>query len=251
MSQKDKVVDAYAVLAAGYDEVMAHVEYDYWARYAHARLAEHDAPVSDVLELGCGTGSLAVRLQPMGPYRYTATDGQPAMLRVARKKAEARGLPIRFREAQFADFEVSVPVDAVILLYDGLNYLLEEAQVQQLFARVRATLRPGGLFLFDQSTPANSEDNADFFSETGRTEAFSYVRQSRYDAATRLHTTTFEITVDGQTRREEHVQRAYFVATVRRLLDESGLAEVAAYDDFSTEPATERSHRVHWLARRP
>ena len=249
--QKDGQVEAYAALAAGYDEVMAHVAYDDWARYAHARLSETNTGVCDVLELGCGTGSLAVRLQPMGPYRYTATDGQPAMLRVAREKADAWGVPVTFRTAQFTDFEADAPIDAVVLLYDGLNYLLEEAQVQQLFACARAALRPGGLFLFDQSTPANSEDNADFFSEVGRTEAFSYVRQSRYDPASRLHTTTFEISVDGQMHREEHVQRAYSVAAVRRLLQEGGLAEVAAYDDFSTKPATERSHRVHWLARRP
>lgn len=243
-------VPPYATLAAIYDAVMAHVDYDEWAAHAHALLQEHHAAPEDVLELGCGTGSLAVRLQPMGPYRYTATDGQAAMLRIARAKAERAGVPVRFRTAQFTDFAVEAPADAVVLLYDGLNYLVEEEQISALFARAHAALRPGGVFIFDQSTPANSEENAAFFFDEGTTGGVAYVRESRYDAERGLHTTTFQLTADGQTAREEHVQRAYPAAAIRRLLEASPLDEAAAYDGFTAEPATEASHRVHWVARR-
>lgn len=240
-------VEPYTALAAGYDEVMAHVDYDRWARYVHRLIERHRPGAASILELGCGTGSLALRLQPMGPYRYTATDGSADMLRVARAKARRAGRTVRFREAHFTDFEIQVPVDVVLLLYDGLNYLLEVEQVRALLERAHEALRPGGLFLFDQSTPANSADNAKDFEDEGRTEHFSYVRHSRYDAETRLHTTTLVLDTGTQRLQEQHVQRAYTLSEVQRLVRASELEEVAAYDDFTIAPATEVSHRIHWV----
>lgn len=251
MSDASQPTSPYSALAVGYDLVMEHVDYHVWAAYIHHLLDQHGTSMETILELGCGTGSLALQLQPMGEYDYLATDRARHMLRVAEIKAEEAEATITFAEADFTHFAVAEPVDAVLLLYDGLNYLLDEPAIRALFKNVRAALRPGGLFCFDQSTPSNSVVNNDDFEDAGETDGFSYVRSSSYDAESRLHTTTFEITIDDETYVEEHVQRAYDVAEVRALLEASGLREVAAYDNFSTDPATGESQRVHWIARRP
>lgn len=249
--QNLKSTRPYTALAAGYDAVMQHVDYNVWATYAHHRLQENHPNPHDVLELGCGTGSLAVVLQPMGDYRYTATDRSADMIDQAHRKAVQAGVPVVFDIADFTDFQVKEPVDAVVLLYDGLNYLLDKAEVADLLRCVYAALRPGGLFLFDQSTPANSINNEAYFEGRGRTRAFNYLRQSRYDAETRLHTTTFTLTAGREQVQEEHVQRAYDLAEIRALVQASGFIEVAAYDDFSTTPATEGAERIHWIVQRP
>ena len=243
----------YTALAAGYDLVMAHVDYEGWADYAHGLLQTRQPAPETILELGCGTGSLALALQPLGDYRYTATDASAEMIRVARRKAELEDLPIRFEVADFAGFgEVAeAPADAVVLLYDGLNYLLEEADVRALLDAAFAALRPGGVFLFDQSTPANSINNDAFFEDQGAADGFAYVRRSRYDADVQLHTTTFELTVGGARFHEEHRQRAYALGEIRALIAETGFEEVGAYEDFTTAPATEASERVHWLLAKP
>ncbi len=241
----------YTALAVGYDLVMEHVDYHVWAGYIHQLLQQHGTSTGTILELGCGTGSLALQLQPMGDYDYLATDRARTMLRVAEIKADEAAADISFAEADFTNFAVQEPVDAVLLLYDGLNYLLEKADIRKLLANVQAALRPGGLFCFDQSTPFNSVVNNEDFEDAGEAEGFSYIRASQYDAETRLHTTAFEITIDGDTYHESHVQRAYDVSEIRNLLEASGLREVAAYDNFSTEPATEDAQRVHWVAQRP
>lgn len=241
----------YSVLAAGYDVVMAHVDYAYWASYVHDLFRRHHPNLQSLLELGCGTGSLALALQPLGAYHYTATDGAAAMIQVARRKAEQAHCPVRFLVADFTDFEVEEPFDGVLLLYDGLNYLLEREHVRALLRNAYDALRPGGIFLFDQSTPANSINNADFFEDKGRADNFTYVRKSRYDPNSLLHTTTFTLTVDDRRFQEQHVQRAYALDEIRRLVQDVGFEEAAAYDDFSTNPATEDSERIHWVARRP
>lgn len=252
MPVPDSPTPPYDALAAGYDVVMAHVDYADWADYVLELLDAHGSTPHSVLELGCGTGSLALELHERGPFRYLGTDRSAAMVRVARAKAELHGFgELRFDVADFTDFTVDEAFDVVLLLYDGLNYLLDEAEVAALLARVHAALRPGGLFVVDQSTPANSVNNEAFFADEGEAEGFSFVRRSHYDRASRLHTNEFELTVEGATYTERHVQRAYTRQEVEALVAASPLSVLAAYDGFSLDPATDDSERVHWVLQRP
>ncbi|MBE2185740.1 MAG: class I SAM-dependent methyltransferase [Rhodothermales bacterium] len=249
MSDDYVLAPPYSVLARGYDLVMEHVDYAEWADYVHELLQKHGTgSVKTILELGCGTGAFAGQLQPQGPYRYTATDVSEAMLTEARDLLDDDG-DIRFEHADFREFQISEPVDAALLLYDGLNYLVTDDDVHALFDAVSAALKPGGLFLFDQSTPANSINNAAYFEDEGEEEGFAYVRRSAYDPATRLHTTTFEMETPEGRFRENHVEKAYTLDEVRALVSER-FAVVAAYDGFTFKPATEASERIHWVVRK-
>jgi SAM-dependent methyltransferase len=245
----------YDALAEGYDAVMAHVDYDRWAAYLHMLIRRHaDAP-ERVLELGGGTGSLAVRLQPLGDYDYLLTDGSEAMLDRARRKVAGADRPIRCAQAEFTAFTpasigLDPLADAAVCVYDGLNYLLDVDALAAFFERVHDALRPGGIAVVDQSTPANSEERNDDFVDEGSRDDFSYVRESHYDPDTRRHETIFTLTVDGQHRTERHVQRAYARTEVLTLIDASPLSVEAAYDAFTTDPAHDESYRVHWVLRR-
>lgn len=251
------MADPYEALAAGYDAVMAHVNYDRWARLVHRLLQRHGTAVQSLLELAGGTGSLAVRLQPLGGYRYTLTDGALAMVRQAAQKVAASNASIRCQRLRFHDLSpapsaLEAPFDAVVLVYDGLNYLRTPAAVADLLAGVHRVLRPGGLCVLDHATPANSEAHADAFADEGTTDdGFAYVRESRYDPATQQHVTTFTLSVDGTPAHERHIQRVYAPGTLRNLLEASPLRIVAAYDGFTDDPAHASSHRVHWIAQRP
>ena len=140
----------YSALAAGYDFVMAHVDYDAWAAYLFELLRRHGTDVETVVELGGGTGTLARRLQALGGYRYVLSDGSAAMLDRAREKLRGEEGAIRCVQADFTALSrdrlgLEGPADAVILVYDGLNYLLDEADVTALLEGVHGLLRPGGL----------------------------------------------------------------------------------------------------------
>ena len=232
---------------------MAHVDYRAWASHVRRLIGKHHPDAGDVLELGCGTGALARELQPLGPepdgFRYRATDASAAMLDAGRKAA--RGLAITFEPLDFRDVPPAPAVDVVLLLYDGLNYLLEKDDVRRLLSGAAGALRPGGVFVFDHSTPANSLRHEWGFDDEGETPAFTYIRSSSYDRRARLHRTTFRLHLpDGRDAREEHVQRAYAPDEIAVLIDESPLTRVAAYDGMSLKPMRAASERVHWVVRR-
>jgi len=246
-------VDPYSALAVGYDEVMDHVDYDAWAAYVHALLQSHGSELRHIVELGGGTGSLAVRLQPLGDYEYTLTDQSTAMLKQANEKIAASEASIPCIQADFTTvnrntLKLQTPVDAVVLVYDGLNYLLEPSKVEALFRRVHHLLRPGGLAVIDQSTTVNSEEEE--FVDEGVVDGFSYVREDDYDPETRRHETIFHLTMDGRSVTERHVQRAYTMQEVRTLLDAQPLVVEAAYHGFTSNQAHEESERIHWVLRR-
>ena len=250
-------VAPYSALAIGYDRVMDYVDYEAWADYVHHVLGEHedDAGTASIHELGCGTGSLAAVLQPLGPYRYSGADGSAAMVEIARARADRGEVEAAFAVADFADPAPGAPFDAVLLLYDGLNYVVDPAALGGLFGAAFAALRPGGLFVFDQSTPANSENHEEDFEDEGEVDTpagvFRYVRRSHYDRAARLHETVFEIETSAGRAVERHLERAYTMDEVQDAAEAAGFHVEAAYDGFSLDPADDDAERVHWVARRP
>ena len=244
-------VAPYSAIARGYDLIMEHVSYEYWAAFTDKVLHEFHPSPRRILELGCGTGTFAVALQPLRDYDYVGTDRSAEMIDQARVKAGEAEVPARFEVQDFTSFQCDEPFDAVVLLYDGLNYALDIASLEALFACTFAALKPGGLFFFDQSTPANSINNEAYFEDEGDDDDFSYVRGSHYDRETRLHTTTFEVYVDERAYFERHVQRAYTIDEVRAPVLKAGFDIVTTFDGFTSQIATEASERVHWIVRRP
>ncbi|MFQ5854084.1 MAG: class I SAM-dependent methyltransferase [Anaerolineae bacterium] len=78
--------------AAGYDANFSHSRLGRWLResvWEHLAAAFHAG--DHLLELGCGTGEDAIWLAKQG-VRVVATDASPAMLEVARYKAERAGV---------------------------------------------------------------------------------------------------------------------------------------------------------------
>jgi SAM-dependent methyltransferase len=241
----------YSILAEGYDVVMSHVDYDGWVAYIEELLYMHGGPPRSVIELGCGTGTFAHLFASIHDVPYLATDGSDDMIRAARRKHAEDDSPVAFRTADFFDLSGLGSADLVLLLYDGLNYITQKARLPDLFRQAYDLLDPGGRFIFDQATPANSIRNRAFFEEEGTCPAFDYVRRSEFDTRTGLHTTTFEISSPKGVCREEHVQRPYGFSEIRDILSAGPLEIIASYPDFLLKQVDSSAERIHWVTRRP
>lgn len=108
------------------------------------RVRETLRPEHRVVELGCGTGTTALKLAGSAA-EYIATDVSPGMIEIARgKEATARTPGLRFdvAGASASDFAEN-SVDRVL----GFNLLHLVRDLDQCLAASYAMLKPGGLFI--------------------------------------------------------------------------------------------------------
>lgn len=102
------------------------------------------APTDEVLELGCGTGTTALRLAPH-VHRLVATDVSPDMIAIAQGKLASQPIPqLEFRLAD-ADRPQTAEGEFDAVLAFNLLHLVDDLD-QTLGGAVRA-LRPGGLLI--------------------------------------------------------------------------------------------------------
>jgi ubiquinone/menaquinone biosynthesis C-methylase UbiE len=108
------------------------------------------APGQRVLDIGCGTGGVALRLKQLHPdATVVGLDPDPNALARARRKGEAAGAQLEFVQG-FSD-RMSYPdasFDRVLSSF-MFHHLSKDAKIQTL-SEVRRVLRPGGsLHLLD------------------------------------------------------------------------------------------------------
>jgi ubiquinone/menaquinone biosynthesis C-methylase UbiE len=109
-----------------------------------ARTLTHLAPDASVLELGCGTGSTALRLAPH-VARYVGTDDAAAMVSIARERlADAPTAGLSFEQARPGDLSLPEGPFDVIVAFNLLHLLPDPPGA---LAEARDHLTPGGLLI--------------------------------------------------------------------------------------------------------
>ncbi len=252
MSPDSKDRASYSVLAAIYDTVMREIDYEMWSDFVDEIIQTHHQDAYDILELACGTGSLALALDELDCYSIMATDGSEDMLEVARQKAALGVNDLRWEQVDFYDIGLEEDFDVVMMLYDSINYALTSEDVLKALQQVRKVLRPEGIFIFDFTTPGNSQRHAEELNDEGSTpDNYRYVRLSRYLPSEKMHYNEFEIEklADDKVHierryREVHKQRVYSLQEMRDIVAESDFEILAEYDGFELEPADDNSDRI-------
>ena len=116
--------------------------------YAYDRLAAQIEAGWRVLDLGTGTGPLALRAATQGA-EVVALDVNPAMLAVARQKVETAALTdrITWREMGVAELD-TIPNSTFDAVCSGLCFSeLTPGERRYALSQTRRLLRPGGLLL--------------------------------------------------------------------------------------------------------
>lgn len=242
----------YSKLAEIYDALMEDVDYEVWADFIDEIIQVHHPNPSTVLELACGTGSLALSLDELLCYDILATDKSPDMIDKARKKATGSN-SVRFRSMNFLNIDLNKTFDVVVSIFDSINYLHEPNEILNLFDQVEKVLAGNGLFIFDFTTPKNSIQSINFLNnEEGYTENnFRFFRKSRYDPDAKIHYNDFSIEKLGNDResvvnryREVHKQRIYTLNEMLDIVGNSNFSIIAKYDGFDLIDADEDSLRI-------
>lgn len=112
--------------------------------YTLGRTRSHLTGRERGLELGCGTGTTALLLAP-GLRHLTATDISPAMIAIARAKAEAAG--VTNLDFAVADAETARPPGVPFDVVMAFNLLHLTADPRAALSHIHRLVRPGGLFI--------------------------------------------------------------------------------------------------------
>ncbi len=246
MMGEERVSPPYGCLADIYDFVMRHVDYRGWADYVERIFERHGLNPVRVLDLACGTGTMALELSRRG-YDMTGADGAEAMLAAARRKARAEKRPIPFHAADLRRIEGLSGFDAALCLYDSMNYMMSLEEMGQALRQVHALLRPGGAFVFDVCTEANSLRYFRDMTEREAGDGFASVRRSFYREGVQTNDFTIRFQASGESVREVHRQRIYPLRSVLDLIAASEFQMAGAYDGFTFITASEESDRVHFV----
>lgn len=136
----------YGGFAEVYDLLTFNVPYDEIADYYTKILTEHGAP-GRLLDMGCGTGSLTMRLAERG-FDVIGQDASPEMLSIAAEKSSK----VLWICQNMEETELGSEVDAVISTLDSINHLESQKAVMECFRRAAACLKRGGMLVFDVNT---------------------------------------------------------------------------------------------------
>jgi SAM-dependent methyltransferase len=246
----------YDALASVYDRWTKDNDFDSWSGDLDRRLlAAGLSRGASVLELCVGTGLVAEKLAGLG-WRVSGIDRSRAMLDRAEVRLGPDTMLVHGDLAQPVESLPAAAFDAAICTFDSLNYFVAEGALAQLFATVAASLRKGGVFIFDINSRVRLETifgNSHYGDDLGD---FGYVWRNR--TTTETHQTEFLITLweqrpDGafDRRTERHVQRWFAHDELERHASCAGLDVVSITDDYQDAPARVDSLREVWTLSKP
>ena len=214
-------------------------------REYNARLAEFLPGLLDrmgiqartALDLACGVGDLALGLTQHG-FQVTGVDLAPAMIQIARSRAEAQGVAATFDVGDMRALPYTAQFDLTLCFGDSLNYLLTAADFRKTLTSMRRALRPGGWAIFDLLTAyAVATYYADQAYILQNSDEVFEAHENDYDRAREVGTLTVTAFVrrpDGAYHRvrETHHQRGYEPERVQRWAEAAGFTDLTWFTDW-------------------
>jgi ubiquinone/menaquinone biosynthesis C-methylase UbiE len=248
-----ELTEPYEKFAYPYDRMMSNVDYVRWANYIEELFTHYKYRPRKILEVACGTAALTVLLAERS-YQMWGTDRAEGMLAVARQKAEARRLDIPLIQADMRNFDLQQRFDAVLCVYDSINYVVDETELESVFRSVSKHLHPSGLFIFDVTTEPNIVQHFHGQTFAENHDDYSYIWKNIYSHHDKICRTllTFFIREGELFRRSEevHIQKMFDVNTVKKLLQKTGYKMLNAYDMYTFNRWNRHSDRINFTARK-
>jgi SAM-dependent methyltransferase len=245
----------YQAFAALYDTLMADAPYEKWVNYIRLQLDQRKFNELTILDVGCGTGELLVRLLHEGADTV-GVDLSQEMLSVAKEKCEQAGYSPPLFHQSMTDLEGLGNFDVVTIFCDSLNYLETEEEVCRTFSGVYRHLQEGGFFMFDVHSLKKIEEGfiGQTFAEDGEDLAYiwtSFEGEYPYSVEHELTFFVYEETSGYYERVAElHRQRTFPIKKYIDWLIEAGFGEIGVHADFTNASPTEQSERIFFTARK-
>ncbi|MES1227073.1 MAG: methyltransferase domain-containing protein [Armatimonadota bacterium] len=242
--------DSFRLIAPFYDELMAQVPYDEWVEYFRLILTLNNAKPKTLLDVCCGTGTMAEMFAKLG-FTVHGFDLSEPMIEVAQARAISTGLPISFEVADAAKVKLAGKFDAAYSFFDSLNYLTSPELLDSAIKNVAKHLNPGALFVFDLNTEYAFVKQMFDQQDMRKKAKLRYDWKGDYDHEARQIAVTMDFWWEGEHVQVVQRQRAHPLDEVRDMLLEAGFKPVRVYHSYTLDRPRKSSDRVHFVARLP
>lgn len=235
MSQNDD----FAPIARYYDQMMEHVNYVRWERITDH--LSHLLPRPFLhLDVGCGTGVLLELLGDHG-WNSIGTDLSWSMLEVASRHRQLSPL----FQSNMCALPFSNSINMITCLFDSLNFLLTEEDVEQALSSFAEALTDGGILYFDVVTEVMISAH---FDNTGWNEDFGNFKSrwySAWDAEKQLCETSVRINGGDVSLTRERIYSQEFL---EKAIAAAGLTLLAVRDAYTWHEPRRKSARLELVA---
>lgn len=249
--------------------------YDQWADiydsvYSYVRddipfyVEEAQDAGGPVLELGCGTGRIAIPIVKAG-VEVVGLDFSEAMLDVARRKAArlSKGAAsLTLIRADMQDFSLDQKFRLAIIPFRGFQSLLTVTDEIETLLNIKRHLAPGGRLVFNIFVPdlnmmvQEGDVPYRFRDVTDPATGISYVlwNQAQYDSFSQImsiRTTIEEMDDIGAVRRKLYRDfhlRYIFRWEMHHLLNSCGYEVLDMFGGFDRSPFDDTSTEMVWVA---
>lgn len=211
--------------------------------------------VSEILDVGCGTGRHYIPLMQEG-YDVTGLDGSQNMLSVLKRKAREANVKPRVLRKDMRDMDFASESDAIICMNTVFLYLLKDEDILQVLNAFHKALKPGGAAIIDimnflSLLGGYKEDIVEIYSKDG-VKIERAVKHSVEDVPAVWNHHEFGVIENDDetiTYRELHRFRMLNYNEMCRFLNEAGFDEIRCFGGFAArEEVKTNSKRLIFVA---
>ena len=208
-----------------YDVMMEYANYDGWKELVESKIVRYGETPKTVLDLGCGTGEVLIRLTPT--YEMTGIDLSKEMVDIAKRKTDTASFYVQ----DMRELNLEKKHDIVISLFDTVNHLISLDGLKRTFQGVYENLNQEGVYIFDVVTRELMDDmfpGGNFIDDRGE---IMIIWEHEYDDEEDIDyidTTFFVKQKNGMFKKitEEYVKKIFTVDEIIKTAKEVGFQVV-------------------------
>ncbi|WP_314588640.1 class I SAM-dependent methyltransferase [Paenibacillus terrigena] len=211
-----------------------------------------------ILDLGCGTGRLAIPLAMEG-FQVEGVDLSTTMLELARSKTDEHKLDIPFYEMNMTALKLNKPYAMMFMVGNTFQHVLTNVEQDLMFRAIHDHLEKDGVFIFGTRVPNLEElgsiQNYEERYRNGMNQVVVEEHEEIYDPMTQVLTCKIVKNIYGranhldQTKESLHI-RYTFPLELERLIQQHAFQIEHRYGSWSKEEVTEESRELIYVCRK-
>ena len=235
---------SYETFSYYYDSLMDESFYDDYANFINNHIKEYH----HVLELGCGSGELALRIANHCD-EYIASDYSSSMLEVFSNKISLNS-NIKLKNIDMIHFESISYFDLIICACDSINYILNKKDVFKVFKNVYQALLNDGYFIFDVDSLYKTDIILNNYHEYDDDDEFNFDWTCKLKSSGNIvHNIHIKDKVNDISVDEVHHQITYPINDYVEMLKNVGFKDISYYYDFD-ESYNKEAERIIFIVKK-